>query len=204
MFTPRAFVETDLQALDWLAAHDDFATLVTVRDGEPFVTHLPVLYSRSGDNVQIEGHWAKPNPQAAHAGDGLVILHGPHHYVSASWYPDKEPAARVPTWNYAVAHLHGKLEIVTERNALADIVARLSDHNEARVGRDWRFDALRREHVAMLGGIVGFRFRATRIEVKFKLSQNHPQANRHAVADALERLDGDNARDIAALMRQRD
>ncbi|KRG47933.1 hypothetical protein ARC20_17550 [Stenotrophomonas panacihumi] len=202
MHTPRAFVETDLAALDGLIAHDPFVTVVTFAGGLPEASHLPVLYRREGERVLLEGHWARPNPQAA-GGDALVIVQGPHAYVSASWYPDKAEAARVPTWNYAVAHLHGRLAPFNEEAALADLVARLSDHFEARAGGDWRFDADNPRERSQLRGIVGFRFVAERIEMKFKLSQNHPAANVAAVIDALERQGDDEARATAALMRDR-
>lgn len=205
MYTPRAFAENDLAALDWLVAHDAFVTLVTTgSDGLPFASHLPMLYSRSDGDVLIEGHWARPNPQAAHDGNALLIVHGPHAYVSASWYPDKEAAARVPTWNYAVAHLYGRLEASTDTDFLASVVSRLSDGNEARAGESWRFEPDRDEHLRQLAGIVGFRFRPERIELKFKLSQNHPEANRRAVIAALDAQPGDDAREIAALMRARE
>ena len=110
MYTSRAFVETDLVELDRLIARDAFVTLVTVADGVPCISHLPVLYAREGDRIVIEGHWAKPNPQARHAGPALLIVHGPHAYLSPGWYADKEEAARVPTWNYAVAHLQGAVD----------------------------------------------------------------------------------------------
>ena len=109
MYSPSAFVETDLAALDWLLARDPFVTLVSCDEAVPFATHLPVLYSRQGERVLLEGHWARPNPQVVHGGKALMIVHGPHTYVSPGAYPDKESAARVPTWNYAVAHLTGKL-----------------------------------------------------------------------------------------------
>lgn len=204
MYTPRAFAESDLAALDWLMAHDPFATLITIADSEPFATHLPVLYSRHGEQVLIEGHWARPNPQVAHDAGALLIVHGPHAYISASWYPDKETAARVPTWNYAVAHLHGRLEASTDRDFLAGIVERLSDEHEAKAGHDWRFERNRDEHARQLAGIVGFRFRPERIELKYKLSQNHPEPNRRAVIAALDSQPGDDARAIAALMRARE
>ena len=204
MYTPRAFAESDLAALDWLIAHDPFATLITLAGSEPFATHLPVLYSRDGERVLIEGHWAKPNPQVAHDANALLIVHGPHAYVSASWYPDKEAAARVPTWNYAVAHLHGRLEASTDHDFLAGIVERLSDEHEAKAGQDWRFERSRDEHARQLAGIVGFRFRPERIELKYKLSQNHPEPNRRAVIAALDAQSGDDARAIAALMRARE
>jgi transcriptional regulator len=203
VYTPRAFAETDLVELDRLIARDAFVTLVTVADGLPFVSHLPVLYAREGNQVLIEGHWARPNPQARHAGAALMIVHGPHAYLSPGWYPDKEEAARVPTWNYAVAHLHGRLEITEETGALAGIVDRLSRVNEASVGSDWRFEHERDDHVRQLRGIIGFRFVPDRIELKFKLSQNHPAINVASAASALHQLGGEGNLAISALMQDR-
>ena len=204
MYTPRAFVETDLTQLDALVARDPFVTLVTVgADGLPFASQLPVLYSRDAERLLIEGHWARSNPQAAHAGPALLVVHGPHAYVSPGWYPDKEAASRVPTWNYATAHLHGRLEADTDPAFLASIVDRLSRFFEERAGSDWRFEHDRAEHVGMLRGIIGFRFVPERVEMKFKLNQNHPQANIAAVAGALERRPGEMQCEVAALMRQR-
>ncbi|TDK23454.1 FMN-binding negative transcriptional regulator [Luteimonas aestuarii] len=203
MYLPRAFAGTDLALLDALVAADPFVTLVTTdAEGAPFASHLPVLYRREGDAVLIEGHWAKPNPQARQGDSALVIVQGPHHYISASWYPDKETAARVPTWNYATAHLHGTLQRFDDEAGLADIVSRLSDRFEASVGQGWRFEPQRDDHRAQLRGIVGFRFVPMRIDLKAKLSQNHPQANQVAVASALEALGDTNADAVAALMRQ--
>jgi len=96
MYRPPAFIETDLAALDALLADDNFITLITVRDGLPTTSHLPVLYRRDGDAIELLGHFARPNPQARHAGPATAIVHGPHAYVSPSWYPDKETEARVP------------------------------------------------------------------------------------------------------------
>ena len=151
----------------------------------------------------IEGHWARPNPQACHAGPALVIVHGPHAYLSPGWYADKEEAARVPTWNYAVAHLHGPLESTEDTDRLASIVDRLSQANEARVGNDWRFEHDRDDHVRQLRGIIGFRFTVDRVELKFKLSQNHPVANVEGAAAALHRLGGEDNVAVADLMRER-
>ncbi|WP_202842171.1 FMN-binding negative transcriptional regulator [Luteimonas saliphila] len=204
MYTPRAFAETDLAHLDALLAADPFVTLVTTgEDGHPFASHLPVLYRREGGRVTIEGHWARPNPQNRHVGPALMIVHGPHAYVSPSWYPDKEAAARVPTWNYAVAHLSGTVERFEDESALGDLVSRLSDRFEAGVGQSWRFEPERDDHRRQLRGIVGFRFVPGRIELKFKLSQNHPVANREVVATRLGEMDDPGARAVAAMMRAR-
>ncbi|QDH69966.1 FMN-binding negative transcriptional regulator [Lysobacter alkalisoli] len=192
-----------MAALDRLAGANGFITLITVRDGVPTVSHLPVLYQREGERVTLTGHWARPNPQAGHAGPALAIFHGPHAYVSPGWYPDKEEAARVPTWNYAVAHLHGALETFTDEDALADLVDRLSRLHEGRIGSDWRFEPGRDDHRRQLRGIIGFRLHADEIRLKLKLNQNHPVANRAAVIAGLERQPGDDNHAVAMLMRER-
>jgi transcriptional regulator len=200
MYLPRAFASHDPAALDALFHADAFVTLITIVDGAPCVSHLPVLYHREGERITLRGHWAKPNPQSSHTGPALAIVHGPHGYVSPSWYPDKLEQARVPTWNYVVAHLHGTLERFTDTDALAAIVSDLTDENEPRVGEAWRYvddDAYR----SQLRGIVGFRLHVERFELKAKLSQNHPAANREAVIARYEAHASDDARALARLMR---
>jgi transcriptional regulator len=203
MYRPASFVETDLTALDALVERDNFITLITVRDGTPVVSHLPVLYRRDGDRIELHGHWARPNPQARHAGPATAIVHGPHAYVSPSWYPDKEAAARVPTWNYAVAHLQGTLELFDDEASLGELVDGLSRRHEASVGQSWRFEHDRDDHRIQLRGIIGFRFHVDTAALKFKLSQNHPVANRLSVADQLQQQSRDASREIAQLMRAR-
>ena len=203
MYVPASFVESDLAALDALIERDNFITLITIRDGTPVVNHLPVLYQRDGERIELRGHWARPNPQAKHAGAATIVVHGPHAYVSPSWYPDKEEQARVPTWNYAVAHLAGTLETFDDEASLAALVDALSHQHEARVGGDWRFEFDRDDQRRQLRGIIGFRFHVDTASLKFKLNQNHPTANRLSVAAQLEQQPWETSRDVAALMRDR-
>ena len=201
MYLPRAFAETDLARLDALVEAQPFATLVTLRDGLPVADHVPVLYHRDGERIELRGHVARANPLArTGGGPALAIAHGPNAYISPGWYPDKEAEARVPTWNYAVAHLAGTLELFDDEDALAGIVDALSRTHEARIGSDWRYEHDRDDHRRQLRGITGFRLVAERVELKFKLNQNHPIANQASVAAALQALDDAGARGIGALM----
>lgn len=199
MYVPSAFAERDPAWLDGFLDAHDFATLVTSTPEGPFASHVPVIVERR-DGLIVTGHLARPNPQVRHAGRALLIAQGPHAYVSPSWYPDKATMARVPTWNYVAVHLAGTLEFFDDEAALADIVDRLSRRHEARAGGDWRFDVTNEAERVQLRGIVGFRLVVDRVDAKAKLSQNHPDANRRAVADRL--LGGAEPREraVGALM----
>ncbi len=182
MYLPRRFAETDLARLDGLFARDAFVTLVTNdADGQPTATHLPVLYRRDGEQIEIRGHWARPNPQARHTGRALLIVHGPHAYISPTWYT--RPEDRVPTWNYAVAHLQGRLETTDDIETMRAIVSELSAVYEGGLGTGWKPQHGHPEFEPELRGIIGFRFVVESVQMKFKMNQHHDAADvRGAVA----------------------
>src|SRR3954470_2539732 len=105
MYLPSFFKENDPATLYALMRENPFATLITVADGAPFVGHLPLLV-RDGE---ILGHMARANPQWRQFPEVTAIFHGPHTYVSPTWYTSE---GQVPTWNYAVVHARGRAELV--------------------------------------------------------------------------------------------
>ena len=136
------------------------------------------------------GHMARANPQwQAFDGSGhaLAIFHGPHAYVSPSWYA--EPATAVPTWNYAVAHVHGRVELMRDTAETRALLEEMIARYEAGRAQPWRLQLEGRALQAMLDAIVGFRLAVERIDVKLKLSQNRSVADRERVTAAL-RADG--------------
>jgi transcriptional regulator len=203
MYSPKYFTETDLLELDRLVEWNAFASLITMVDGQTYASHLPIIYERDEDQIVFRGHWAKPNAQWKGNLDALLVIHGPNAYISPSWYPDKEDKARVPTWNYAIAQIRGQLEILHDEADLAGIVSELTELHETSVGSDWEFEPETREdHRRQLAGIVGFRLAAKEISMKFKLSQNHPEAN---IESVIEQLPASNQRHgllIAEMMRE--
>ena len=112
-------------------------------------------------------------------------------------------AGRARKHESAELHVRGQATYTDDTAELASIVDRLSQVNETRVGNDWRFEHDRDDHVRQLRGIIGFRFTVERVELKFKLSQNHPAANVEGAADALQRLGGEDNRAVAELMQER-
>jgi transcriptional regulator len=112
-----------------------------------------------------------------------VIFQGPHTYITPSWYEPIAPS--VPTWNYATVHAYGVPKVVEEHDALRAMLGRLVDTHEAGFERPWRLNAPDDYMDRMLRAIVGFEIEITRLEGKFKLSQNRPAADQRHVADML-------------------
>ena len=201
MFIPAVFREEDTAQLHALMRAQEFALLVTVQDGKPFVTHLPVrLHTDIGEQGVLRMHLARTNPQWEHLGEGqeaLVIFSGPQAYVSPTWYAH-HPA--VPTWDYAVVHAWGVPRLLDGTETLGAL-RELSDAYEP--GPDWTFDGLPEDYAEkMARGVVGVEIAITRLEGKFKLSQNRPADEQARVAAQLAQGSAQEQA-VASLMRER-
>jgi transcriptional regulator len=186
LYRPAAFASNDQAAIARLFDEHPFATLITAGTGEPQISHLPLLHeSDPPPHGSLIGHMARANPHWSHFGSGasLAIFHGPHAYVSPSWYA--QPAIQVPTWNYAVVHVHGRAEIVADRAATLATLQKMVARFEGSRPAPWRLQLEGARLDAMVGAIVAFRIEIERIEAKFKLSQNRDEADRLRVASAL-------------------
>lgn len=204
MYMPEHFHEKDLPTLHALMRDYSFATLVTQHDGIPFATHLPLLLEAdTGPYGTLFGHMARANPQWRDfdgARDVLVIFQGPHAYVSPSWY---EAERSVPTWNYAVVHAYGRPRLITDYDACYALLTTLVRTHEAHFVQPWRFE-LPMDYVhKMMQGIVGFAIEITRLQGKFKLSQNRPLTDQQNVAATLQQSADPVSRDVGTLMQQR-
>jgi transcriptional regulator len=202
VYTPKHFAETDVARLQALVRDHNFATLICAQQGEITVSHLPLLLDV--ERGVLRGHMARANPQwrmFSPQVEVLAIFHGPHHYISPRWYAS-HPS--VPTWNYAVVHVHGRVRVIDGGKALEALVRDLAEHHEAGAAHPWVMDLPGDYQEQMLAAIVGFEIGISRLEGKFKLSQNRPAADRPLVIEALERIGNDDARGVADLMRRRD
>jgi transcriptional regulator len=204
MYIPKAFREDDLVTLYTLMQHHSFATLITQHDGVPFASHLPLLLRpEEGLYGTLVGHMARANPQWHDfdpAQEVLVIFQGPHTYVSPSWY---EVHPSVPTWNYAAVHAYGTPQLIDDSAALYDMLHALVHTYEAPMPQPWTFDLAADYVHNMMQGIVGFAIRITRLEGKYKLSQNRPHGDQQRVVTALEQQGDPLSAGVAALMRTR-
>jgi transcriptional regulator len=201
MYVPTAFAETDTARLHEFIRANSFAVLASGGEAGLVASHLPLLLeSEGGSSGQLSGHMARANPHWRQAkGTVLAIFSGPHAYVSPSWYGE---GGTVPTWNYVAVHAYGTLRLVEDRDGLLDILRRSVAEYEKGRPEPWTFDESAPHVEAMLKAIVGFRIEITRLEGKWKLSQNQPEARRRRVRRALAEESREDSRALAALMAE--
>ena len=177
-----------------------FALLVTGTGGALQASHLPVLVEERGATLALVMHMAKSNPQWREFLDDevLVVFSGPHAYVSPRWYEQSE---RVPTWNYAAVHAYGSVRVIDDRAAKHAAQARLVQAYDP--GWMAAFERLSGEYLGnMLDGIVNFEVAVTRLETRWKLSQNRGRREQELIAAELEKSADSVSRALAALTRR--
>ena len=203
IYTPRAFAVDDSSAVAHLIRDYPFATFMTPGDPEPFISHLPLEHhAERGPKGILLGHMARANPHWRHFGAkaSIAIFQGPHAYVSPSWYG--EPATAVPTWNYAIAHVHGRVEVMADAAETRALLDRMIRRYEEGRTQPWRLQLEGRSLAAMLDAIVGFRLTIERIDGKLKLSQNRSAEDRERVIAALRAEDYTDAATTAEWMER--
>lgn len=195
MYLPEHFEQSlDDELLRTIAAHPLGALVVRGPRGLD-ANHLPFLIDEGGAAPRkLLAHVARANPLWKEARDGdeaLVIFRADDAYVSPNWYPSKHEAHRqVPTWNYRVVHVHGKLYIRDDERFVRGVVARLTRTHEAQTGspRPWKMTDSSPEYIAqMVANIVGIEVEVTRMAGKWKLSQNKEERDRAGAAEELRK-----------------
>ncbi len=185
MYIPAWFHEENRAVLHDLMRQFSFATLVTqTANGasELFASHLPfLLNAETGEQGTLRAHLALANPQwrdCAGEHEVLVVFQGPHAYISPAWVV-KHPS--VPTWNYAVVHAYGIPRLLSHEELLATLEDTVTLY-ESGFAQPWTMEELSANYVdGMARGIVGIEIALTRLEGKFKLSQNRSEADRAGI-----------------------
>jgi transcriptional regulator len=201
MYQPAHFREDDTERLFALIEAGSFGPLIAVDEaGALEISHLPFALDR--DARTLRTHVARANPLAALAASGrtmTAIFQGPHGYISPRFYV--EPRRRVPSWNYAVVHVHGRARVLDDA-ALRALVEQLAARYEADAAAPWRLaDTEAGLAERMLRGIVGIELAIERLEGKLKLSQNRSADDRAGVVRALRERDTPDDRAMLALMK---
>ena len=184
MYIPRQFALSDNDT-EAVLTRAGFAHLVTHDPSGFLVTPLPLLY----DGASLIGHVARANPHwQADGRQSVAIFSGAQAYISPSFYATKTQTGKVvPTWNYDVLTVHGRLVAHDDPDWVLGLVTRLTDHHEQNRAEPWRVtDAPASYTRAQLRAIVGVELVISKVEGKAKMSQNQPERNRTGVIAGLK------------------
>ena len=191
MYIPPHFAEIRPQILHDLIDQHPLGILITHGAGGLDANHIPFhLLRDQGTHGSLTCHVARANPvwqQLATGDEVLVVFRAAEAYVSPNWYPSKHETHRqVPTWNYAVVHAHGRVTLRDDERFLRHNLAFLTKRHEAAQPVPWKMGDAPRDYLdAMLKAIVGLEIQITRLEGKFKLSQNKEARDIHSAGEAL-------------------
>jgi transcriptional regulator len=204
MYIPAHFAIKHTQDLHAIIRAHPLGALVTLGPEGLDANHIPFeLDASQGEQGLLTAHVARANPvwqQCKGSVDVLVIFRGNQSYISPNWYPSKHETHRqVPTWNYEVVHVRGRLTVMDEEKFVRGVVARLTREHEVNEPRPWKMGDSPPDYIdGMLRAIVGIEIEIKRIEGKAKLSQNRETRDRLNAADVLITHGND---DLARAMR---
>ncbi len=200
LYQPPHFAVTEQASLLELMRAHPLAMLVSVAGGKPSFTHLPLEVEPGAAGLRLLGHVAHANSHWQQWSEGAsvtAVFRGPDAYISPRWYAARES---VPTWNYIVAHAHGRIEVTHDSDAKERILKALIDRHDSAYRAQWdELGAAYREK--MKRGIVGVTIDVERIDGKFKLSQNRPREDRARVQTEM-RAGGPVAQALGDWMRR--
>jgi len=201
VYIPEHFrVRDNTTALAFMRTNP-FAILISSSDEGPFATHVPLVIREAGDQLYLRGHVAKANPHwkylEKNPQNTLVIFQGPHAYISPAHYATREA---VPTWNYGTVHAYGKARTFSAAGELLDLLQELIPMFDPDYAGQWAsLSSAYRER--MLSHIVGFEITVTKIEAKFKLSQNRTREEQENIIVSLSAAGDSSISGTANLMR---
>ncbi|MFM8332205.1 MAG: FMN-binding negative transcriptional regulator [Candidatus Methylumidiphilus sp.] len=195
MYIPEAFAEPHTDSLHALMRSHPLATVVALSEEGLEANHIPLqVLAEPLPYGRLRGHMARANPAwrgFSPTVEILAIFHGPNAYVSPSWYASAADGKAVPTWNYAVVHAYGRVQIHEEPDWLLAHLRQMSASEEARQAKPWSLDNAPADFIThLLPAIAGIEMTITRLLGKRKLSQNRSAADRHGVALGLRGGDG--------------
>jgi len=188
MYIPDHFSIKNLATLHGIIQSHPLGVLVSTTPEGLDANHIP--FELDPARGLLTAHVARANPvwqQCRDGADVMVIFRGNESYISPNWYPSKHETHRqVPTWNYEVVHVHGRLTVQDDERFVRGVVARLTREHESSEPKPWRMGDSAPEYIdAMLRAIVGIEVAITRMDGKAKLSQNREERDRLSAAEAL-------------------
>jgi len=192
MYLPKHFEKADENVLIYFIREFPFALIITSKNLELNAEHIPLWVNQHSDNsFVLQGHVAKSNPLWINGPDNesaLIVFQGEDAYISPNWLPSKKENGQVvPTWNYRSVHVYGVISYIHDAEWKLALLQNLTHAHEKDQPTSWTIEDAPREFIdKLLPAIVGIEISVTRIQGKFKMSQNQPSENRRGIAKALK------------------
>jgi transcriptional regulator len=208
MYIPKMNEEKRIPVMHDLMRVHSFACLVALGANGLMASHIPMVLEQDGSEFGIlKGHLSRANSQWRDLTPGveaLAIFSGAHHYISPSWYPTKQESGKVvPTWNYVVVHAYGTLKTVEDPSWLLSHLESLTNKHEASFKPPWKVADAPPEYIRqMSNGIIGLELPISRLEGKWKLSQNKNASDLEGVVNGLNELGTSESLAMKALVEQ--
>ena len=206
MYIPEKFNQPDVQVMHKLMQDYPLATLVTHTADGLNANHIPMhLSTEPVPYGVLRGHVARANPvwQTLTPGhEVLSIFNGPDAYITPAWYATKQQTGKVvPTWNYAVVHAYGQLQVIEDTDWLRTHLSLMTAQNEAVFPQQWQLSDAPEDFIErLMGVIIGIEIVITRLSGKWKVNQNQPPENQKSVIEGLKESDLRNAEPMRDLI----
>lgn len=206
MYLPSHFEETRPEVLHAVVRTHPLATLVTLTAQGLEANHIPLFLRLQADgSASLVGHVARSNPIWKETDFGvpvLAVFQGPQHYISPGWYATKQEHGKVvPTWNYAVVHARGNLQVRDDAAWIFQQMKELTAQQESPLPHPWHVEDAPAEYTErMVSAVVGIEIPIATLTGKWKVSQNQPPANQATVVQALQQIATTKATTDAAAM----
>lgn len=208
MYIPKHFDETDHDTMFQLMQNYPLGTLITIEQDEINANHIPfeiVIPNEAAPFGTLRAHVARANPVWKNLNrihDALVVFQGPQAYITPAWYEEKKLSGKaVPTYNYAVVHAYGQIQIRDDMQWLRQHLDSLTDKNERKQTTPWKLDDAPSDYLQkMMRAIVGIEIPLTRINGKWKTSQNRSEQDRINIAAGLRANQDATAHGMAELV----
>ena len=202
MYIPEDFKETNRRKIFEFISNNDFGIMVATINGEMQAVHIPFLVLENENGILLKGHFAAGNKLSEavkNKNEVLVIFHGPHAYISSSWYHH----VNVPTWNYIAVHCYGKLNPVSDEKTQSILKETMLRYETSREG-GMKWEQYSEKLISGLTKeLIAFEIETGRVEAKYKLSQNRSSKDFQSVIEYLDNETDDYSKAIADEMKKR-
>ena len=198
--TPN-YITEDPEEVKRLIRENPWASIVSPTSTGLVASHYPVILEEDAEGISIVSHVGRPDEKLHELGqhEVMVIIQGPHGYISPGWYDD--PNDFVPTWNHVTAHLYGTPQLLSEEENFR-MLGELVDHFEEPMPHPVTLDIDEQTAKRIALGTVGLRLKVTRFEARLKLSQNRTPEVVARVIDELQAGENYSHPDLAREMRR--